>query len=181
MMMACFVTMILRGAVEDVRDALSFLRILLPCLVLVGCAGVFQGYEGTPARPENRRPLAAMSGKATVWQAKDLAIHYTAKVASGELLISGSVERMNTIKHFSGINYLRINIHFLTSEGIIIASKRLWSSGTGVDATIIPWTFDQQFPLPPGADAVGFSYRGAFSEGTGESNGQVGWEVWQGP
>lgn len=180
-MNACLETMTSRGAVEAVRGALSFQRIVLGCFLLVGCAGVFQGYEGTPARPDNRLALAAMSDKAAVWQAKDLAIHYTAKVASGELRISGSVERMNTIKHFTGINYLRINIHFLTNEGIIIASKLLWSSGTGVDATIIPWTFDQQFPLPPGAEAIGFSYRGAFSEGTGESSGQIGWEVWQGP
>jgi hypothetical protein len=160
----------------------AILRGLLGCLMLVSCAGVLRGYEGTAARPENRLPLAAMSDKAAVWQGKDVAIHYTAAMAGGDLHISGSIERLGTIKHFSSVNAFQIYIHFLTTDGIIVASKLLWSAGPGIDSTLIRWTFDRHYPLPTGAAAVGFSYRGAFSDGGGgDHDGQTSWQVWQRP
>jgi len=155
---------------------------LMGCLILSGCAGLLKGYEGTMARPDNRVPLADLSDKAAVWQGKDVALHYTAAVKAGELHISGSIERLNTIKHFSAVNYFRIYIHFLTTDGVILDSKLLWSAGPGIDSTLMRWTFDRSYPLPAGAAAFGFSYRGAFSEGgNNSSTGQIGWEVWEKP
>jgi hypothetical protein len=169
-------------ALNAIRRILPFCLMLLSGLVLGGCAGLLRGYEGTAARPENRLPLAAMADKTSVWRGKDVAIHYTAVMRAGELHISGSVERMNTIKHFSAVNSFRIYIHFLTTDGIIIASRLLWSAGPGIDSTIIRWTFDRQYPLPAGAAAIGFSYRGVFSDvGNEGSSGQTGWEVWERP
>ncbi len=169
-------------AFDAIRRLFPFCLVLLSGLVLGACAGLLRGYEGTAARPENRLPLASMADKTTVWQGKDVAIHYTAAMSAGELHISGSVERMNTIKHFSAVNSFRIYIHFLTTDGIIIASKLLWSAGPGIDSTIMRWTFDRHYPLPAGADAIGFSYSGAFSSGGNQdAPGATGWEVWQRP
>jgi len=167
---------------EAIYRSPAFRQVLMGCLILWGCAGLLQGYEGTAARPDNRVPLAALSDKAAVWQGKDVALHYTAAVKVGKLHISGSVERLNTIKHFSAVNHFRTQIHFLTSDGIILSSKLLWSAGPGIDSTLMRWTFDRTYPLPAGAAAIGFSYRGAFSEGGDEnSGGQIDWEVWEKP
>jgi hypothetical protein len=169
-------------ALGTTRRVLRFPLVLLSCAVLAGCAGMLRGYEGTTARSDNRLALAAMSDKAGVWQGKDVAIHYTAGVEAGTLHISGSIERLNTIKHFSAVKYFRIYIHFLTADGIILSTKRLWSAGPGTDSKLIRWTFDRHYPLPPGAVAIGFSYRGAFSDsGDDSSPGQTGWEVWERP
>jgi hypothetical protein len=154
--------------------------LLAVCAALMGCAGLVPTYEGTPARPANRLPLKAMDGKADEWRTRDVAIHYTASVTADELRITGTVERLNTIKHFSAVKYFRISIHFITTDGVIIASKRLWTAGPGIDSTIIRWTFAQHYALPPETAAIGFSYRGIFSEG-GSDNGEVGWEAWERP
>jgi hypothetical protein len=170
------------GAWDTTRRSLPFPLVLLGCAVLAGCAGMLRGYEGTAARPDNRLPLAAMSDKAALWQGKDVTIHYSAAVKADGLQISGSVERLNTIKHYSAVQYFRIYIHFMTADGIILSTKRLWSAGPGIDSTLIRWTFDRHYPLPAGAAAIGFSYRGAFSDGGGGgSPGQTGWEVWERP
>jgi hypothetical protein len=169
-------------ALDAIRRILPFCLLVLSGLALGGCAGLLRGYEGTAARPENRLPLADMTDKTAVWQGKDVAIHYTAAVNAGELHISGSVERLNTIKHFVNVNQLRIYLHFLASDGTILSSKALWSAGPGIDSTLMRWTFDRHYPLPDEAAAVGFSYRGSFSDGGGkDSPGQTGWEVWQRP
>jgi len=125
--------------------------------------------------------LAAIDGQSSLWQAKDIAIHYAATSADDTLQISGTVERLNTIKNFPTINYLRVAVHFITDDGTIVDSKQLWSAGTNANDRFVRWTFAKQYSLPAGASAIGFSYRGAVSQGGGESGGQDGWEVWQRP
>ncbi len=95
--------------------------------------------------------------------------------------ISGTVERLNTIKNFPIINSLRVAVHFIADDGTIVDSKQLWSAGTNADDRFVRWTFSKQYPLPPAASAIGFSYRGTVSQGGGESGGQDGWQVWQRP
>lgn len=162
-------------------SALKRLPLVLLWVAVLGCAGLKAPYEGTPARPENRFLLATIEGKSSLWQAKDLAIHYVATSAGDTVQIGGTVERLNTIKNFPTINSLRVAVHFITDDGIIVDSKQLWSAGANADDTFVRWTFSKQYPLPPGASAIGFSYRGVVSQGGGESGGQDGWEVWQRP
>lgn len=162
---------------------LRWLPLLLLCTVIIGCAGLQTSYEGTPAHPDNRHPLTTTAGGPAAWQAKDMALHYESFVNNGALEIKGTVERLNTIKNFSVINYFRISIYFLNADGIILGNHVLWSAGSRVDEKFVRWTFEKQFPLPAGTAAVGFSYRGAFSDGGGGDSGsaQTGWEVWARP
>jgi len=162
---------------------LRWLPLLLLCGALIGCAGLQTSYEGTPAQPENRRPLTTTDGGPATWQAKDMALHYESSVENGALEIKGTVERLNTIKNFSVVNYFRVLIYFLDAEGIILDNHVLWSAGSRMDETFVRWTFEKQLPLPAGTVAVGFSYRGAFSDGGSGDSGsaQTGWEVWARP
>lgn len=159
------------------------LMLILLCAVVTGCAGLKTSYEGTPARPDNRRPLATTDGGPAMWQAKDMALQYESSVNNGVLEIKGAVERLSTIKHFSIINYFRVSIHFLNDEGIILGSHLLWSAGSRVDEKLVRWTFEKQFQIPVGATAVGFSYSGGFSDGGSGDSGsaQTGWDVWARP
>jgi hypothetical protein len=166
-----------------VATHLRWLPLLLLCAVIIGCAGLQTSYEGTPASPDNRYPLATREGGPAAWQAKDMALYYESFVKNGALEIKGTVERLNTIKNFSVINYFRVSVYFLNADGIILGNHLLWSAGSRVDETFVRWTFEKQFPLPEGATAVGFSYRGGFSDGGGGDSGsaQTGWEVWARP
>lgn len=156
---------------------------LLLCTVIIGCAGLQTSYVGTPAHPDNRYPLTTTNGGPAAWQAKDMALHYESFLNNGALEIKGTVERLNTIKNFSVINYFRVSIYFLNTEGIILGNQLLWSAGNRVDEAFVRWTFDKQIPLPAGTAAIGFSYRGGFSDGGGGDSGsaQTGWEVWARP
>ena len=163
------------------RSIIKRLSLVLLWVAVMGCAGLKAPYEGATARPENRFMLAAIDGKSSLWQAKDIAVHYVASIADDTVLISGTVERLNTIKNFPTINYLRVAVHFIADDGIILDSKQLWSAGTNANDRFVRWTFSKQYPLPPAASAIGFSYRGTVSQGGGESGGQDGWQVWQRP
>jgi len=166
-----------------VATPLRWLPLLLLCVVIIGCAGLQTSYEGTPANPDNRHPLTTTDGGPAAWQAKDMALHYESSVKNGALEIKGTVERLNTIKNFSVVSYFRVSIYFLNADGIILGNHLLWSAGNRVDETFVRWTFEKQFPLPAGTVALGFSYRGGFSDGGGGDSGsnQTGWEVWARP
>ena len=151
------------------------------CLAaVIGCAGLTPSYEGTSARPDNRLALAAIEGTSQVWQTRDVALHFTASLEKGALEIDGRVERLGPIKHFAWIDDFRVSIHFLDAEGIILDSRLLWAAGVGGDAFLVRWTFSRRYTLPPQASAIGFSYRGSFSE-NGEDGGRTSWDVRQGP
>jgi hypothetical protein len=160
-----------------------WLQVLLLCAAVIGCAGLKTSYEGTPARPYNRQPVATTDGGPVLWQAKDMALQYESFLNNGVFEIKGTVERLNTIKHFSAVEYFRVSMHFLNSEGIILGSHLLWSAGNRVEEKLVRWTFEKKFPLPVGATAVGFSYRGGFSDGGFSDSGSSssGWEVWARP
>lgn len=170
-----------RSMLRMVRRSTPFqwLQVMLLCAAVIGCAGLKTTYEGTPARPGNRQPLATTDGGPAVWQAKDMALYYQTIVNNEVLEIKGTVERLNTIKHFSVVNYFRVSMHFLNSEGIILSSHLLWTAGNRVEQKLVRWTFEKEFPLPVGATAVGFSYRGGFADdGDSDSGpGHTGWQV----
>ncbi|MGD9331439.1 MAG: hypothetical protein PVJ53_09005 [Desulfobacterales bacterium] len=176
-----------RGTWRRRRAGMSWIPplCLLPLLVLGavinGCAGLSTSYEGTPARPDNRLALAAMDGKPQTWSAKDIAIHFTPSVGDDALQIDGTVEPLGSIKNFPTIKYLRASLHFIDAQGLILSSTGLWSAGAGAEVKLVRWTFAKRFPRPPGAVAIGFSYRGAVSDVGADGSGQDGWTVWQRP
>lgn len=153
---------------------------LLSLSAVIGCTGLTPAYKGTPARPDNRLALAAIEGASQVWQTRDLALHFTAVVEKEALVTDGRVERLGPIEHFAWIDAFRVSIHFIDAEGGILDSRLLWTAGVGGDAYLVRWTFSRRYDLPAQTSAIGFSYRGAFSE-NGEDGGRTSWEVWQEP
>ena len=162
---------------DRLRQSLLLLGLFF---IVVSCAGLGSTYQGTQAKPDNRQSIAELKGKAVVWGGKDISIQYTASVANEILEMKGVVEPLGTIKNFPQINSLRVSIHFIDAGGRILATSGLWSAGARKDATLVRWTFANQYPLPPGTSAIGFSYRGSVSD-NGESGGKDGWDVWQRP
>lgn len=147
----------------------------------IGCAVLTTSYDGTLAKPDNRISLMALDGDPATWQSRDVAIHFTASAHAGTLLISGVVDRLNTIKHFPNVQFFRVSFHFIADDGTIIGGERLWSAGVGGDVKLIRWEFSRQFSIPAGASAIGFSYDGAFSERGGDDGARAEWEVWERP
>lgn len=156
---------------------------LVPCLL--ACAGMSAPpHIGKTSRPENRVPLASLPAGETTWRAKDLDVHYKAVRTGDGLEISGFIEFGSNLGKFPLINYFRIHLHFIDADGRVLDSKLLWATGRQTETRFVRWTFQRQWPIPPGAAAMGFSYRGAATEAGGDSKfgmSKTGWEVEQQP
>ena len=154
-------------------------------LSLLACAGVAAPpYVGKTARPENRFPLASLSEGETTWPAKDLNIHYNAVLAGDVLDISGFVEFNANLAKFPLVTYFRAYLHFMDADGRISDTKLLWAAGVRTEVRFVRWTFQRQWPVPPNAVAMGFSYQGGAAEAGGDSKfgtAKTGWEVRQSP
>jgi hypothetical protein len=159
---------------------------LLLALVLAACAGKEAGdlYAGRAVRPDNQFAIASIQGQEIVWPGKDLKIHYMAQPSGGAMDINGFVEFDFNLAKYERIDRFRVYIHFIDAQGVILGTRLLWGVATNADASLVRWTFQRQWPLPPGAQAVGFSYRGAVSNVGGSEEGygaRGGWAVKQLP
>lgn len=155
------------------------------CIMLLACAGIGAApHIGKTARPDNRIPVANLPGGENTWAAKDLKIHYRAATAGEQFEISGFVEFNSNLAKYPMVNSFRVYLHFLDAEGMVLDSKLLWTAGGHRETRFVRWTFERQWPSPPGAVAVGFSYRGGASEAGGDSkfgSAKTGWDVYQAP
>lgn len=159
---------------------------LLMAMVLAACAGqhAHDLYAGQPARADNRFVLASIQGQEADWVTPDLSLHYMAQ-PSGDLLdINGFVKFSSNLGKYPAINYFRIYIHFIDAQGVIIATRLLWSAAANSEVRFARWSFQEKYPLPAGAQAVGFSYRGSVSESGGDGSfnqTRTGWQVRRNP
>lgn len=167
------------GAHAGVRIA----AVMLLSLFLLACAAAAP-HIGKTARPDNRILTADLPGGDSTWRGKDIAIVYKAATAGPDLEISGFIEFSSNLAKYPGVNYFRVYLHFLDTDGLVLDSKLLWAPGGQRDSRFIRWTFQRQWPMPPGTAALGFSYRGSVSEPGGDgsfSSTKTGWEVYQSP
>ena len=151
--------------------------------LLLACAASAP-HIGRTARPDNRLLLADLPGGDITWRGKDIDIVYKAAAAGTDLEISGFIEFSSNLAKYPGVNYFRVYLHFLDADGVVQDSKLMWAPGGQRDNRFIRWTFQRQWPMPPGAAALGFSYRGSVSEPGGDgsfSQTKTGWEVYQAP
>ena len=154
-------------------------------LLLLACAGTMSApYIGRTARADNRQPMTDPSGGEVTWRGKDLDVHYKGAQVGDLFEISGFVDFNSNLAKYPTIGYFRVYLHFVDAQGVILDSKLLWSAGVGRDASLVRWTFQWQWPPPPGTAAIGFSYRGALGEPGGDgsfSQTKTGWEVSRAP
>lgn len=170
-----------RPAARPARPAV----VILLVLTLLACAGVgADRFAGRSTRPDNRFPLDALGAGEQTWSGKHLDIHYNAATQGDNLGIDGFVAFGSNIGKYPVINYFRIYLLFLDANGTVLETKLLWTSGGRSEVRFVRWTFEQQWRFPPGAAAIGFSYRGGVTESGGDSKkgqSQTGWEVYQLP
>jgi hypothetical protein len=148
---------------------------------LTGCHGnIGAPNPGQAARPDNRLPIDAFKGQDATWEGPELALYFSAASQDGTLKIDGRVEPRGPVRKYSFVDDAKVTLHFLDASGTILESKLLWASLGFTDVKMVRWTFQRAWPLPAGASAIGFSYRGTFAE-TGSDIGGDGWEVWRRP
>ncbi len=156
-------------------ERILFILLLLSFVLLTACSGKhWRGWEGRLTKPDNRIVLNNGGPHAGIWQTNDLAIHYRYAWEEDRLVIQGQVKRQARIRYFHRLQAW-VWIHFLDTNGYVLASRRLWAQNGSDVYGQIRYRYHQNWQLPAGSRAVGFSYSGRARDH------DVWWDFWQLP
>ncbi len=163
--------------------------LLIFVLIFWACAGAgVNRFTGRQTKPESRVSVQPGGTRTASWQTRDLALNFQYQWEADAFAIEGRVELSKMIAHFTTIDQLRIRIHFLDNEGVIIATYNVWNAGRreSLHYHFVNFNFDKQYTLPPGTDMIGFSYTGEASDTGGDSYARRGggrgeWSFWWQP
>lgn len=161
---------------------------ILASLVLVlACAGGGMSYTGRLAKPESRVPLRSGDAHQLKWQTEDIIVDATYALGSGRLDLAGLVQLQSRLAHYPVVEYLRVSVHALDGDGLILASYPLWSAGANNEPFFVNWSFQQSYAVPETTQALTFSYRGRVRDGggrgpiRGRDDGGISWDFWHTP
>jgi hypothetical protein len=154
---------------------------------LLACAGGGAARNaGDLTRPESRVMLKPGGTHQDRWETLDIAINFEYQQEMNRFDMAGNIELQKRISSFPTLDYLRIRVHFLDTEGVILSTHQLWSAGRGANVFygLVNFNFTRQYPLPAGTQMIAFSYRGRASDG-GYSRTTGGdrtdWDFWWTP
>ncbi len=155
--------------------------------------GVYRNV-GRSTKPYSRITLSTANHHQERWQTNDIAIDFDYQreadlfaVTGMMIQMSGTVELQKRLYNFPVISYLRIWVHFLDDEGLILSTHRLWTASRLTDTRLIRFDFRRQLPLPPNTTMLTFSYSGEMTDGGGRrgpggrTGDRVEWSFWWTP
>ena len=157
------------------------------CLIwLTGCGTT--SYTGRLAKPESMVKLSSGDARELQWQTDDLMINAMYSLESNQFDLAGLVQLQSKLTHYPIVEYLRVSVHALDGDGIILTSYPLWTAGYNAELFFINWAFQRSYPVPEGTRAVTFSYRGKMRDGGGwgpirnrDDGGGISWDFWHTP
>jgi hypothetical protein len=175
------------------RTSIAFKVLLTGLLIhlIFACAGVNPLSPGAWVEENDRIALQDGGPHKGNWQTRDLTIDYEYREAAKNLQITGTIKLADYIpKGFSTLDYLRIYIHFLASNGVVLETKSVKFFGYLRYLDYLEkMSFKSQMDLPEGTVAFAFSYSGRASQGGGggsfvgdnSNSGQIAWDFWKVP
>lgn len=167
-------------------------RVLLAGLIMNLFFGCAAGTSMSPgAWVEEKDRIAVQDGGAHKgsWQTRDLTIDYEHRQAAKNLEVNGTIKLADYIpKGFSTLDYLRLYIHFLASDGVVLETQSIKYFGYLRYLDYLgKMTFNGRYDLPEDTVAFAFSYSGRVSQGGGSpvsdnsGSGQIAWDFWKVP
>ena len=157
---------------------------------LSACAGTNTfNYNGRTAKPDGRIAIEAGGPYEETWENNDLSISYAYNREADGFDVNGRVKLQKRLASFPSVEFLRLNVHFLNSEGTILASHRLWTAlgegGLGGKDYFIHWQFDRRFTIPEATRTMTFSYNGRMRDRSGSDDSKFGggdsFDFWRTP
>ena len=160
---------------KQCRRVIGLVVSALLLMLLTSCANKhWLGWEGRLTKTDNRLALQTGGPHAGIWQTRDIAIHYRYVHEQDRLVITGRVERQARLRYYHRLRAW-VWIHFMDGDGYVKASRRLWAqNGSDVYAQI-RYRFNRDWQMPPGVEAIGFSYSGRASDR------DMRWDFWRLP
>jgi hypothetical protein len=156
----------------------------------IACAGSNPLSPGAWVPEEDRITVMDGGPHKGNWKTRDLSIHYEYQEGAPGLQVKGVIELANYIRMgYNALEYLHLNIHLLESNGIVLSTQRIGSSGFLQPFRLArEMTFSGNFDLTQDTVAFAFSYSGraVTADGPGpssssDSEGRIDWEFWKVP
>ena len=167
----------------------KLVSLFLIAALLGACAGSgVNRFNGRQTKAESRVPIQNGGPHAAHWQTRDLTLKFEYQWEANAFAINGSVQLSKMIAHFTTIDHLRIRIHFLDNEGVILATHNVWNAGyrKSLHYHFVNFDFDRQYAPPARTQLIGFSYSGEASDTGGDgfarrAGGRGEWSFWWQP
>ena len=169
----------------------SVFKLWIACLLIYLCIACVGGTSLSPgAWVEEKDRISVLDGgpHKGSWQTRDLSINYEYREATSSLQITGVIELARHLQYnFNTLEHLRLNIHFLEANGIVLETKRIRAFGYRRFLELLgEMSFNSRFDLTQEAVAFAFSYHGRVSEGAlppsvSSSGGRIDMEFFKVP
>ncbi len=170
--------------------AKGFTTLLVVC-ALWACANDIRTHSvGRLTKPESRVAVEAGGPHQAQWRTEDVAVIFDYHWEPDRFEVQGRVELQKRVANFPILDYLRVRIHFVDEEGVILATQHLWASQRrgNLHYNFVNFDFAKQYAPPPGTEMVAFSYTGAASDTGGDGfarsgggGGRSDWTFWWRP
>jgi hypothetical protein len=155
---------------------------------LMACASAGATYTGRLANPASIVTLRPGDLHELKWQTEDLRIDATYALDGTQLNLAGRVQLQDRLAHYPTVAFLRISVHAIDGNGVILASYPLWSAPSNTELFFVNWAFDRKFSVPADTRSLTFSYSGRMQEGgggwgpiRGQDDGGISWDFWRTP
>jgi hypothetical protein len=147
-----------------------------------GCSSKNLKLEGQTATQQDNISLKEGGPHEGQWKSGDMVVNYTYSNQADSFNIEGTVALTRRLTNtFRMVSQFQVRVNLLDEEKIILSSVPVVIAG---NSPIRTWTFTEEFPAPPGAGAMNFSYSGSASESGGGPFGardQVTTTFWLNP
>lgn len=140
--------------------ALEWLFIIVVASLSIGCRAGLGVYSSAGVPEAGRIMLLEGGQKAGFWETRDLTIYYNFTRTANRLKISGDIQFASYLRNgFQNIMYFNCRALLLDAQGKIIQSIPLATTNYYARAEAVV-DFSRVVSLPPGVDAMVFSYTG---------------------
>lgn len=160
---------------------------LILVMASASCTGKFLSWQGAYVAEQLQIPLKKGGPHQGIWETRDLQIDYEYADQNNQLTLSGHVVLNQYLTTgFQILDYLRIHLLFLDSQGKVVESTALKNFGHRRWMAVDRMNFRYVAAVPEAAVSFAFSYMGRVRDDgrardSDGSSGGTDWEFWEVP
>jgi hypothetical protein len=130
-------------------------------------------------RQENQIELLRGSEVKGIWSGKDLTVSYRYILNEQTLEITGTISLSRHLNNYSKMDRLHLYLHFVDAENLTAGQSLLYSAPHRRAISMLDLNFSLSITVPPGVEAMAFTYAGQTSDGMGsDDGGPISWNFW---
>jgi len=150
----------------------------LTASLFTGCAGIMTGTGKQEVKQENRIELVRAPEVKGVWSGNDLTVSYLYSLTEQTMKINGTITLTKHLNNYSVIDRLHLYLHFVDAGGMTTGQSLVYIAPYRKGISMLNLNFSRLITVPPGAEAMAFTYAGQVSDGIGSEDGAISWNFW---